>query len=411
MSLIQRPKGTQDILPDEARGWQWLEAQSRRVLSAAGYGEIRTPVLEHTELFCRGVGEATDIVSKEMFSFERSERGFTLRPEGTAGVVRAFIEQGLHRLPKPVKLFYLGPMFRYERPQEGRQRQFHQLGVEVLGIDTPLADAEAITLALEVLSALGISNYQLSINNVGNPESREAFRDGLKALLAPYLPQLCPDCQRRFELNPLRMLDCKVPTCQAVYQSESVQGFLQTFEWDEASTASFNELKAILTHLGIAFEVDPQLVRGLDYYTGTVFEISSVGIGAQSAICGGGRYNGLVQTLGGPETSAVGWAMGIERLMKLITPPEKSGLDYYLVTDQPAEALKLAQTLRKKGKTAELDLTGKAFGKQLATASKREACHALVLGKEEVETQSLQVKNLKTSEQTTVQQADWLASF
>jgi histidyl-tRNA synthetase len=410
-STVQRPKGTQDILPAQSHQWFGLLATAATVLESANYQRIDTPIFEATHLFERGVGDSTDIVNKEMYSFEKEGRSITLRPEGTAGVVRAFIEQGLHRAAKPVRLYYAGPMFRYERPQEGRQRQFHQFGCELLGLDTPQADAEAILQAMTVLEALEVQGVELHLNTVGTPEDRVRFRDALKTVLAPHLPTLCEDCQRRFEQNPIRMLDCKVSTCKTLYNSEVVESFLQTFDWSVQAQESFKTLCDILTTLNIHYTINRRMVRGLDYYTGTVFELTSNQLGAQSAVCGGGRYNRLVETLGGPETPAIGWAMGVERLMKLATLHHAPVLDYYVVTNRPAAAFALAKQLRTLGKRVEVDLTNKPFGKQLAQADKRNAVHAIILGDTEVAAEQVQVKTFATGEQVAYQQTSFLGTL
>lgn len=399
---IKRIKGTQDILPDEARLWQWMEQQAREVFAQWHYGEIRVPVIEYTKLFARGVGEETDIVSKEMFSFERSNRSLSLRPEGTAGVVRSYIEQGLVNAPKPLKLWYQGPMFRYERPQEGRQRQFHQLGVEVFGQDTAYIDAEVIALSARLFEKLGIlGDVSLTVNNVGNPEHRPAFREALKQRLHPVLEELCEDCQRRYTTNPLRMLDCKVPTCQAHYNSEEITDFLTHYDWGDATTTAYRQTLELLSGMGLTFKTDPKLVRGLDYYSRTVFEWSTDKLGAQSAVCGGGRYNALVEQLGGAPTPAVGWAIGLERLLKLVTSPQTSPLDAYVVSfpETYSAAFKLANQLREAGLSVEQDSSGKAFGKQLQAANKRGASYALIVGVDEWANGEVTLKNLSTGEQ------------
>jgi histidyl-tRNA synthetase len=408
---IQRPKGTQDVLPAQSHQWFGLLAKASAVLESANYIRMETPIFESTNLFERGVGDSTDIVNKEMYSFDKEGRSLTLRPEGTAGVVRAYIEQGLSRTAKPVRLYYAGPMFRYERPQEGRQRQFHQFGCELLGLDTPQADAEVILQAIAVLKTLNIQGVELHLNTVGTPEDRIRFREALKTLLAPHLPTLCEDCQRRFEQNPIRMLDCKVPTCKTIYEGELVETFLNTFDWSEQAVESFKTLCGILDKLNIGYSINRRMVRGLDYYTGTVFELTSNQLGAQSAVCGGGRYNRLVETLGGPETPAIGWAMGVERLMKLATHDESPVLDFYIVTNQPAEAFALAEQLRAKGARVEVDLTHKPFGKQLTQADKRKAVHAIVLGDAEVLKKQVAVKNLESGVQQDVSTTAFLASL
>jgi histidyl-tRNA synthetase len=408
-SNIQRPKGTQDIFGDEAARWDYVESLCRREFRNAGYQEIRTPIFESTELFARGVGETTDIVNKEMYTFEKGERSLSLRPEGTAGVVRAFVEQGLSRWPKPVKLYYIGPMFRYERPQAGRQRQFHQIGMEVFGLDTPAADAEVILAAMRLFEMLGLPNLSLEINNIGTPQCRETFKAQFRTLIQPHLSTLCVDCQTRYDTNPLRMLDCKNETCKTVYAQPDIKAFLETDFTSAECQAHFAALTAILEALKIPYRRNPYLVRGLDYYTKTVFEVTSTSLGAQNAVCGGGRYNRLVEDLGGPETPAVGWALGLERLMSLASNVPENETDFYIVTDQHATAFTLANTLREQNYRVEVDLSGKGFGKQLERASKAKARQAIILGESELTTGEIKLKNLHTGEQQTLAQAAFLA--
>jgi histidyl-tRNA synthetase len=413
-ATLQRPKGTQDIVPPQSTAWLHLLDTLSTTLLQAGYAYAATPIFEATALFERGVGDSTDIVNKEMYSFVKEERSLTLRPEGTAGLVRAYIENGLHRAPKPVKLFYHGPMFRYERPQEGRQRQFHQLGAEVLGSDSPAVDAELIALALDALTSLGLQEtLTLELNTVGDAADRPRFVEAFSALVQPQLPQLCADCNRRFTQNPLRMLDCKVPTCHSYYQSEAVEAFLTQFEWSPEATEHFDTLTELLRGLNVPFTINRRMVRGLDYYTRTVFELSSNALGAQSAVCGGGRYNGLVEALGGPATPAVGWAVGLERLANLLAktqaPPQATpvGPTYYVATGASTasvvQALRIAKALRaQQHTTVEVDLSQKPLGKQLAQASKRGAVHALLLTEEEAAKGHALLKHLATGEQHTV---------
>jgi histidyl-tRNA synthetase len=406
---IQRPKGTQDLFGNEVERWEYVESMCRLHLQNAGYQEIRTPAFEVTELFQRGVGETTDIVNKEMYTFEKSDRSLTLRPEGTAGVVRSFVEQGMARWPKPVKLYYMGPMFRYERPQAGRQRQFHQIGVEMFGLDTPAADAEVILMAMRLFEKLGLPNLALEINNIGTPEDREQFKRQFRELLAPVLDQLCEDCRKRYDTNPLRMLDCKNERCKAIYNSPDIKAFLETDFTSSACQAHFTELTAILDSLKISYKRNPYLVRGLDYYTKTVFEITSTNLGAQNAVCGGGRYNQLVEELGGPETPGVGWALGMERLMSLVSDLPVKGLDYYIVTDQHAYAFDIADKLRAQDYKVDVDLSGKGFGKQLERAAKLNARQVLIIGQTEAESRQIQVKHLETREQKTFSEAEILS--
>ncbi len=409
--VIQRPKGTQDIVGDDAARWEAVEAICRTRFNQAGYREIRTPIFESTELFARGVGETTDIVNKEMYTFEKGERLLSLRPEGTAGVVRSFIEQGMSRWPKPVKLYYMGPMFRYERPQAGRQRQFHQVGVELFGLDTPAADAEVILMAMQLFEALKLPNLALEINNIGTPDDRAKFSDGLRQQVNPYRSELCGDCQNRFLTNALRLLDCKNPSCKAIYAKPEIQAFIEKDFTSPESQAHFAELSRILDALKIQYRRNPMLVRGLDYYTKTVFEITSTSLGAQNAVCGGGRYNRLMEELGGPDTPAVGWALGMERLMSLAGELPLPQLDYYIVTDQHARAFELATQLHAKGLKAEVDLSGKGFGKQLERASKLNARFAVILGESEAQSGQVQIKDLASGQQQALSQAAFLGNL
>lgn len=407
MAIIKVQKGTKDILPAEMPVWHFMEDEARKIFTEYGAKEIRTPIFEATELFARGVGDTTDIVNKEMYTFEKSERSLTLRPENTAGVVRAFIENGMHRLSAPVKLWYKGPMFRYERPQAGRQRQFHQVGVEVFGIKQATADAEVILMAVNYLKALGLNDLSVELNSLGCPECRETFKTKLKAVIKPYLSELCPDCQARYEKNPLRLLDCKVEECKAIYAKPEIQEVIQSdFICDDCAN-HFNELKGYLDALNINYSINKLLVRGLDYYNRTVFEIKSNNLGSQNAVCGGGRYDSLVRNLGGEDTPAIGFAMGMERLASLIGQREAEKTTAFVVSNITLEAIKLTEELRGQNVTAEFDLTNKKFVKQLEKASKV-AKYALILGEDEISTNKVTVKNLDTSEQKTVAREDLL---
>ena len=407
MAIIKVQKGTKDILPAEMPVWHFMEDEARKIFTEYGAKEIRTPIFEATELFARGVGDTTDIVNKEMYTFEKSERSLTLRPENTAGVVRAFIENGMHRLSAPVKLWYKGPMFRYERPQAGRQRQFHQVGVEVFGIKQATADAEVILMAVNYLKALGLNDLSVELNSLGCPECRETFKTKLKAVIKPYLSELCPDCQARYEKNPLRLLDCKVEECKAIYAKPEIQEVIQSdFICDDCAN-HFNELKGYLDALNINYSINKLLVRGLDYYNRTVFEIKSNNLGSQNAVCGGGRYDSLVRNLGGEDTPAIGFAMGMERLASLIGQKEAEKTTAFVVSNNTLEAIKLTEELRGQNVTAEFDLTNKTFVKQLEKASKV-AKYALILGEDEISAGKVTVKNLDTSEQKTVAREDLL---
>ena len=411
MELIKALRGTRDILPDEIGYWQWVESVAREILLQANYQEIRTPIFEQTALFERGIGEATDVVGKEMYTFvDRGERSITLRPEGTAGVVRSFIENKLHATGGVQRLWYTGPMFRYERPQAGRQRQFHQIGVEVLGSRDARADVEVIAIATHILQKLGLKNLNLNLNSVGNATDRQAYRQALVDYLTQYQDELDPDSQDRLSRNPLRILDSKDQRTQEIVQdAPSILEYL-----GEDSRAHFEQVKQLLTALEIPYTLNPRLVRGLDYYTHTAFEIISDDLGAQATVCGGGRYDGLVQELGGPETPAVGWAIGLERLVILLQQLNSlpgSSLDFYMVSRgnlAESQALILAQKLRQNSFSVELDLSGSAFGKQFKRADRSGAAACLVLGDAEAEQQTIKLKWLKTGEEITINQSDLL---
>ena len=405
--IIKVQKGTKDILPQEVEQWHRLEKNALEIFTRYGYKEIRTPIFEATELFARGVGDTTDIVNKEMYTFEKSDRSLTLRPENTAGVVRSFIENGMARLSAPVKLWYKGPMFRYERPQAGRQRQFHQVGVEMFGIKEPTADAEVILLAVNYLKSLGLNDLEVEINSLGCPKCREEYKRKIKEVLKPEFNNLCEDCQNRYEKNPLRLLDCKVETCKEIFAKPEIQKVIQSdFICDECAE-HYATLKTYLDKLEVPYVENKLLVRGLDYYNRTVFEIKSNNLGSQNAVCGGGRYDSLVRNLGGEDTPAVGWAMGMERLNSLLPDVEPEKLDGYIVSNSSADAFLLAQELRNKGLNVEFDLANKKFTKQLEKAAKV-AKFALILGEDEINNGKVAVKNLETSEQVAVDRVDVL---
>lgn len=399
--IINVIKGTKDILPQDVEQWHKLEKNALEVFTKYGYKEIRTPIFEATELFARGVGDTTDIVNKEMYTFEKSDRSLTLRPENTAGVVRSFIENGMARLSAPVKLWYKGPMFRYERPQAGRQRQFHQVGVEMFGIKEPAADAEVILLAVNYLKSLGLNDLEVEINSLGCPSCREEYKKKIKEVLKPEFDNLCEDCQNRYEKNPLRLLDCKVDSCKAIFEKPEIQKVIHSDFICEECAQHYKDLKSYLNDLNVNYVENKLLVRGLDYYNRTVFEIKSNNLGSQNAVCGGGRYDSLVRNLGGDDTPAVGWAMGMERLNSLLPAVEPKKLDAYIVSNNSSEAFKLAEELRAQGFNVEFDLANKKFTKQLEKASKC-ARFALILGEDEINAGKVSVKNLSTSEQVTV---------
>lgn len=395
---IKAPKGTKDILPAEIVNWQFIEESAKDVFSKANFKEIRTPIFEDTDLFERGVGDTTDIVKKEMYTFLKSDRSLTLRPENTAGVVRAYLEHNFHRESPPVKFWYKGPMFRYERPQAGRQRQFHQIGVEMFGVQDASADAEVIMLASKFLNKLGLNDLVVEINSLGCNVCRAEYKEQLKKAIAPFLDGLCDDCKNRYEKNPLRILDCKNETCNKLFEEYHLKDVVSGIKLCDECSEHYTQLKSYLDALNIKYVENTFLVRGLDYYTKTVFEIKSNNLGSQNAVCGGGRYDGLVETLGGVHTPAVGWAMGVERLNSLIPQLQDSKIDYFVVSDNKTEAVKLTQKLRNAGFSAEFDYNSRKFAKQLEKASKI-ARYAVIIGEDEIANNYLTVKNLETSQQ------------
>ncbi|PRO65017.1 histidine--tRNA ligase [Alkalicoccus urumqiensis] len=404
------PRGTQDIIPGESEKWQIVEAAARDLCRRYNYKEIRTPMFEQTELFARGVGDTTDIVQKEMYTFEdRGGRSLTLRPEGTASVVRAFVSEKMHGWPdQPVKLFYNGPMFRYERPQSGRMRQFVQFGIEALGSADPALDAEVIGLAMDLYKELGLKQVKLVLNSLGDKDSREAHREALVAHFEPRIDEFCSDCQTRLHQNPLRILDCKKDRDHELMSSApSILDYL-----NEESRTYFETVKAYLTAMDIEYVVDPTLVRGLDYYNNTAFEImvEGEGFGAITTLCGGGRYNGLVEDVGGPETPGIGFGLSIERLLMALetqgidlTAGEE--LDAYLVTlgeQAKEEAPKLLHQLRQQGFSLETDYLGRKMKGQMKAADRQKARLVLLLGDDELERGEINVKNMQTGAQEAV---------
>jgi histidyl-tRNA synthetase len=410
--MIQALRGTRDILPEEVGFWQLIEDTAREILSRAVYQEIRPPIFEQTDLFERGIGEATDVVGKEMYTFkDRGDRSLTLRPEGTAGVVRAYIQNKLQAQGGVQRLWYTGAMFRYERPQAGRQRQFHQVGLELLGSNAPRADVEVIALATDILQTLGLKNLELDINSVGNNSDRAQYREALVSYLEPYKNDLDEDSKERLTRNPLRILDSKDPKTQAIAQNApKIIDHLST-----ESKKHFDMVLQLLTDLEIKYQINHCLVRGLDYYTHTAFEIKSSDLGAQATVCGGGRYDGLVAELGGAETPAVGWAIGMERLVLLLQKLQANPVttpDLYLVSRgevAEAQGLLLAQKLRNAGLGVELDLSGSAFGKQFKRADRSGAVACLVIGDAEAENKTVNLKWLASGEQQAIAQSDLLA--
>lgn len=400
---MQPPRGTRDILPGETELWQKLEGLARQTLMAAGYKEIRFPVFEHTELFKRGVGETTDIVGKEMYTFnDKSDRSLTLRPEGTASAVRAFLNSGLGRQSPPIKLFYMGPFFRYERMQTGRYRQFHQLGLEAFGSAGPLIDAEVIVVAVEFLKQAGLSEFEVQVNSIGCPACRPAYRELLKQSLKEKLPNLCEDCRDRFERNPLRMLDCKVKADQEQYKD--VPAALDHLCTDCES--HWQGLLGLLKQFEIPIIINKRLVRGLDYYTRTVFEIVSHDkrLGAQSTVAAGGRYDNLIETLGGQPTAAVGWGLGLERLILLLDNQETAKVDVFVVSTKAEASLEIATRLRQAGISADLDYpaTGfesRSFTKQLQQANKQGCPFVVIAGEDELAAKDVTLKDMRSGSQ------------
>lgn len=407
---IKTQKGTKDVLPEENAQWKKILDSAYKIFRQANFKRISTPIFEATELFQRGVGDSTDIVNKEMYSFDKNGHSLTLRPENTAGVVRAFLEHTMQRDIQPVKLWYFGPMFRYERPQAGRQRQFHQIGVEMFGSEDASADADCIYTAVKFFKSVGLQNLSVEINSLGCNDCRDKFRAKLKALIEPHIDSLCEDCKKRFETNPLRILDCKNPDCKEIFEKNKILENLSKLDLCDECSDHYEKLKSYLDMLNVKYVENPFLVRGLDYYTRTVFEVKSENLGSQNAVCGGGRYDNLVETLGGPHVPAVGWAVGMERLYSLTEKVEEQKLDYFVVSDNIKEALKLANELRSKDKTAELDYSSRKFAKQIEKAGKL-ANFADIVGENELEQGTLTVKNLNTFEQQSVNREEFLKSL
>ncbi len=404
---IKAPRGTYDILPDDAVKWQFAEKTIRRTAERFGYREVRTPVFEHTELFERGVGVTTDIVSKEMYTFkDRSQRSLTLRPEGTAPCVRAFIEHSLYGGVLPVKWYYLGPMFRYDRPQTGRYRQFQQFGVEVFGSDNPFLDAEVILLLINILSELGLTDYEVHLNSVGCPQCRDAYRHKLIEHIRPVREKLCDDCRVRFEQNPLRVLDCKNETCHLAITGYPVLMDHLCSECRE----HYEIVQAALRENRVTYIHDDNLVRGLDYYTNTAFEVHIPGIGAQSAVGGGGRYNGLVQECGGPDLPGIGFALGMERLLTALDSREgentlSRGIPVFVAVmsaELEGTGLKLLQELRQAGIECDKDYNQRSPRAQLKYADKLGARLVVLLGEEEAQKGMLSIRDMQSGEQISI---------
>ena len=404
----QAPKGTRDVTPGESYRWQYVEELIRRTTARYGFKEIRTPVIEHTELFLRSVGDTTDVVQKEMYTFnDKGGRSITLKPEGTAGTVRMFVEHGLFAEAMPLKVYYLNcPVFRYERPQAGRLREHHQFGVECFGAPEPSADAEVISMAWDIFTAMGARDLTVKLNSIGCPKCRDRYQAALKAYLSEHREELCEDCQVRLEKNSLRVLDCKVDDCKKINA-----GAPHTLDYvcDECR-AHMDRLRGYLDAVNIPYEMDPMLVRGLDYYTRTVFEIVSGAAGAQGTLCGGGRYDGLVKQIGGPEVAAVGFGLGIERLLLYLDQlgvqiPKPEPVDVLIFGMGDAErqkAFELVNGLRKLGFSADTDHVGRSVKANFKYAGKTEAKHVLVIGENELKTGKGNIKEMATGEQTEV---------
>lgn len=405
--MINVPKGTKDILPSESYKWQFIEQTARDVAKAFNVSEIRTPTFEHTEVFSRGVGESTDIVNKEMYTFnDKGGRSITLKPEGTAGVARAFVENGLVSSALPVKVYYLTQCFRYERPQAGRLREFHQFGIEMLGSNAPNIDAETILLAKTLLDKLGVTGYTLYINSIGCKECRAKYHAALKEYLSENLDKLCNLCKDRYVKNPMRILDCKNPDCK-----EITKGAPKILDYicDDCKN-HFEKVKSLLTIAGVPFEVDAGIVRGLDYYTKTVFEFVSNNIGAQGTICGGGRYDGLISQLGGADVPGVGFALGIERLLLLmenigVDIPNFNKVKLYLAPmgdSESEKAFELATALRTQGIICEFDHMNRGIKAQFKYADKIGAKFVGVIGSSELEKGVIKLKEMATGIETEV---------
>ncbi|WP_276840088.1 histidine--tRNA ligase [Anaerovibrio lipolyticus] len=405
--LTNAPRGTKDILPDTVGDWLYVEDNIRSLCRRFGYQEIRTPMFEHTELFQRGIGEGTDVVDKEMYTFtDRGDRSITLRPENTASAVRAYLQNKLYAENALTKLFYIGSMFRYDRPQAGRMREFHQFGVEAIGESNPAVDAEIILLAMKLLQGLGLNNLELYINSVGCPTCRARYRTMLQDFFRDKLDDLCEDCRNRFDRAPMRILDCK-KDAEKPYMKDAPK--ITDCLCDECSD-HFQKLQKHLTKAGVEFELDPRLVRGLDYYTKTAFEVKYPPLGAQSAVAGGGRYDGLIEEMGGNPTPAVGFATGLERVLLALEkqgllPDKNRSVDVYVVALGEAaqeEAFKLVMDLRDAGFSAAVDYAGRSMKAQMKQANKLGAKFAAIMGDDELSEGVVMLRDMAGSEQEKV---------
>lgn len=408
--MINIPKGTKDVLPFESYKWHYVERIARETADLYCLNEIRTPTFEHTELFLRGVGDTTDIVNKEMYTFlDKGERSITLKPEGTAGVARSFIENGLFNNAMPLKMYYITPVFRYENPQKGRLREHHQFGVEVYGGAGADTDAEVIKLAYTVLKKCGLS-VKLYINSMGCPECRKKYNEALKGYFADKLDKLCPTCRERYYKNPLRILDCKEEGCKALCKDAPK---IVDYLCDDCSS-HFKKLQDLLTDCGVAYEINPFIVRGLDYYTKTVFEFVTTALGSQGTVCGGGRYDNLISQLGGTPTCGVGFGMGIERLLMLmeaenVVIPMHENVKLYIASmgdEAYKKAFEIASELRDKGVKAEIDHAGRGIKAQFKYADKIRAENVVTLGDNELSTGVAQIKNMADGKLTEIKISD-----
>ncbi len=401
--MISIPKGMKDVLPSEAYKWQYVENRFRKVAKKLGYTEIRTPMVESTELFNRGIGDTSDVVQKEMYTFEIAGRSLSMKPEGTAGVVRSFIENKLYALPQPSKFFYVTPCYRYEKMQKGRQREFHQFGIEVFGAQSALADAEVISFAVHFFERMGIEGLKLHINSIGCPKCRGEYRRLLQDYYRPHLDEMCETCRGRFEKNPMRLLDCKEERCKK-FAADAPK--MLDHLCDDCRD-HFEKLKSYLDASEVKYEVDPGIVRGLDYYTKTAFEIISDNIGAQSTVCGGGRYDDLVETLGGPPTPGVGFGLGIERLLLVLEEagveiPKEPDCDVFVAAlgeEAEGEALRQAIKLRFAGFNVINDVMGRGLKAQLKYADRSGARYTVIIGGDELGRGAAAVRDMQSSEQ------------
>lgn len=417
MALITKAiKGTKDVLPSEVYKNQYIEATCLTVAENFGYKEMRTPVFEHTELFQRGVGDTTDVVQKEMYTFDdKGGRSITLRPEGTAGAARSFLENGLSNEALPQKICYLTSCYRYEKPQAGRLREFHQFGIECFGATSPLADAEMIALAKQIFDELGVKDLHLELNSIGCPTCRAKYHKALKEYFASRVDELCDTCRDRLDRNPMRILDCKSPVCSEIAKDAPV---VLDYLCDECKE-HFEKTKSYLDAMNIEYIVNPQIVRGLDYYTKTVFEFVADSIGAQGTVCGGGRYDGLIEELGGQHTPSLGFAMGLERLQLVMEAqgcefPEPSRPDLFIVAmgdKATLKAVEIAKDMRDEGYSVVYDLNGRSLRAQMKYADKINAKYNVVIGDNEVDTKSAVLKDMATGEQSNISLETFVSGF